>query len=102
MSEVDFFDRYEHAQERHQFKERLAGLLRKRSIELIFVRWVAKDNAWLLTIAYKDNEYTLRAVVDLQRRTPFSVSTIKHLKDRVVFWKDIVDEREANNGAVWR
>lgn len=98
MSKLDFVDRIDHARKRDQFKERLARVLIKRGIELVFVRWV--DPAWLITINYKGSNYTLRAKIE--KRTPFAVSTIMHLKNRVVFWKDIVDEREANHGAVWR
>lgn len=100
MSQVDFVDRYDDAQLRHKFKERLGNLLLKRNIELLFVRWTKPS--WLLTINYQGSVYTLRAKLDLARRGQYAISTIKHLKDRVVFWKDIVDEREANHGEAWR
>lgn len=92
MGQVDFVDRLENALSREQFKDRLSRILIKRGVELIFVRW--KDPAWLLVVKYKDGEYTLRAKIDQIKRSQFSIGTIKHLKDRVVFWKDLMDENE--------
>lgn len=87
---IDFVDRLETAKDRDKFKERLTRILLRHDVELRFVRW--RDPAWLLVVLYRGKDYTLTARIENRKR--FAVSTIKHLKDRVVFWKKLMDENE--------